>query len=282
MTVGGATDTDSHAFFVSYLAPTRRDPRLFFQFMLRKLFYASAIAFGLILVGCDKDPEEPNDPGTEQPGDKPGDDNDDEPGNKPNPDDEPGKINGHEYVDMGLPSGTKWATCNLGAEEPGDVGFYYSWGVVTPQSTYTPDDNPWFNKGSDYLKEHGVIDSKNYNLTRKYDAASANWGGTWRMPTYEELLELIYECSREEAEVNGRKGVRFHGLNGNSIFLPFGGHKEAEGHWKPESTGYYWGSKFNGSDEYYISACGIFIDDKYAAERVMRMSWGCTIRPVSN
>ena len=127
--------------------------------------------------------------------------------------------NGHEFVDLGLPSGTKWATCNVGATAPEEYGNNYAWGETTPQSwlatEYTYNDNPEV-------------------LPLSADAANVNWGGNWRMPTYEEIGELedTNNCTWTWTTQNGVSGYKVTSKkNGNSIFLP-----------GAANSGYYWSS----------------------------------------
>ena len=122
------------------------------------------------------------------------------------------RINGHEYVDLGLPSRTKWATCNVGASQPHEYGNYYAWGEITTKNNYTEDNS------KTYGKNIGDI-SGNPN----YDAAAANWGSRWRMPTYTEMKELDDKCTWTWTSENEVNGFKVTGPNGNSIFLPAAG-----------------------------------------------------------
>ena len=112
----------------------------------------------------------------------------------------------HEYVDLGLPSGTLWATCNVGANSPEEEGDEFAWGETTP---YTGAGNYSFHENP------AVLDPEN-------DAATQNWGSIWRMPSIEQCEELINEeyTTSVNTTLNGVEGVRFTGKNGNSIFLP--------------------------------------------------------------
>ena len=118
--------------------------------------------------------------------------------------------NGHEYVDLGLPSGTKWATCNVGATKPEEYGNYYQWGEIEPnggtaQDAYwkyyqwaigrTEGMNNIFEALTKYNTDanYGTVDNKT-ELELADDAARANWGGTWRMPTDDEWTELRENC----------------------------------------------------------------------------------------
>ena len=139
-----------------------------------------------------------------------------------------GYLNGYGYVDLGLPSGTKWATCNVGASTPTAYGDYFAWGETTTKttynsSTYTYSDNPT-------------------TLPSSADAATANWGAGWRMPTQTEMQELINNCTVTWTTQNGVNGRLFTGSNGNSIFLPAAGDRGDCGLYGAGSYGYYWSS----------------------------------------
>lgn len=93
-------------------------------------------------------------------------------------------INGHEYVDLGLPSGLKWATCNVGANKPEDYGNYYAWGETGTKSSYGASNSKTYGKQMNDIKGNS-----------QYDAARSNWGGSWRLPTEKELEELVNKCT---------------------------------------------------------------------------------------
>ena len=116
----------------------------------------------------------------------------------------------HDYVDLGLPSGVKWATCNIGAKTPGEYGDYFAWGEIEKVNILAEENCN--------CEEH-VNDS----LSPSEDAAHVQWGGDWRMPTSKEVQELCYNCKWVEDICDGHKGCRVIGDNGNSIFLPAGG-----------------------------------------------------------
>ncbi|MCF0190891.1 MAG: hypothetical protein HUJ96_06470, partial [Marinilabiliaceae bacterium] len=123
-----------------------------------------------------------------------------------------------QLVDLGLESGTLWATYNVGATKPEEYGSYFAWGMT---SEYTEGTFGWYDTSYASLKEQEVIDD-NGNLTANYDAATANWGEEWRMPTFGEIQELLTLTS-EPKEINGVQGRLFHGKNGNTLFIPFAG-----------------------------------------------------------
>ncbi|MBO7570631.1 MAG: hypothetical protein J6T48_00610 [Bacteroidales bacterium] len=158
-------------------------------------------------------------------------------------------MNSHEYVDLGLPSGTKWATCNVGATTPEEYGDLFAWGETTPKSSYAWENYVWcigsnttlttltkYNTSSDY----GFVDNIT-TLEASDDAATANWGSAWRMPTKEELDELISNCTSTWTTQNGVNGRLITGPNGNSIFLPAAGKDEGSLS-GVGSSGYYWSS----------------------------------------
>lgn len=136
-------------------------------------------------------------------------------------------INGHRYVDLGLPSGTKWATCNVGANSPEEYGNYYAWGEIETKTGY------WKESSLTYGVELGDISGN-----PRYDAATANWGKGWRMPTRQELQELVDRCVWEWTSQGAHYGYKVTGPNGNSIFLPAAGY-----HSNPYGKcGLYWSS----------------------------------------
>ena len=120
-----------------------------------------------------------------------------------------GTLNGHEWVDLGLLSGLKWATCNVGAKTPEQCGNYYAWGETKPKEEYNQANSLTYGKQMDDISGNA-----------QYDAATANWGGDWRMPTKTEMEELNKNCTWEWIKQNGVKGYKVTGPNGNSIFLP--------------------------------------------------------------
>ena len=169
------------------------------------------------------------------------------------------QINGHEYVDLGLPSGIKWATCNVGATKPEEFGGYYAWGETVEKSDYSWDTYKWC-KSSSYRtitkycasKRYGAVDNKNV-LNPEDDVAHVKWGGTWRMPTLDEQKELLNKCTWTWTTQNGARGYKVTGPNGNSIFLPTTGYRVGTGTNDRGSHGYYWSSSLvrDSSDQAY-------------------------------
>lgn len=137
-------------------------------------------------------------------------------------------INGHQGVDLGLPSGLLWATMNVGATNVEDYGNFFSWGETESKGDY---DWPGYsycdgtiNEMTKYVTKakYGSVDNKTV-LDPLDDAASLNWRGTWRMPTHEEQQELMEYCVFEPMKVNNINGCKVTGPNGEFVFLPYSG-----------------------------------------------------------
>ena len=204
-------------------------------------------------------------------------------GGNNNEGEEPGKpttgvINGHEWVDLGLPSGLKWAACNVGASSPERYGDYFAWGETRTKSSYVHDNSTTNYLSTSELQSRGIIGSDG-NLTAAYDAATANWGSKWRMPTRDEIEELIDNCTWTWTTQNGVNGRKVTGLNGNSIFLPAAGYRYGTGLDRAGSYGYYW-SASPSSNSYY--ACSLYFNsDNYGWDYGIRDD-GQSVRPVSD
>ncbi|MCQ2195454.1 MAG: hypothetical protein MJZ28_10950 [Paludibacteraceae bacterium] len=164
-----------------------------------------------------------------------------------------GKIGGYAYVDLGLPSGLLWATYNVGATSPEGYGDYFAWGETKPQaasdSSYSWATYKWCNGDGDFLTKYctqsryGTVDSLT-TLLPEDDAATANWGGAWRMPTRTEQDELREGCDWEWTDdYNGVSGqIGTSKTNGNTIFLPAAGYRFNGSLSEVGSNGYCWSS----------------------------------------
>ena len=158
-----------------------------------------------------------------------------------------------EYVDLGLPSGLLWATCNVGADSPEDYGGYFAWGETTTKSTYTWSTYQYCNGSSTTLTKYCNISSYGYNgftdnltiLLPEDDAAAANWAGNWRMPTQAEFQELLDNTTFTWTTQNGVNGRLFTASNGNTLFLPATGEYTSTGFSDGGSYGGYWSSSLN-------------------------------------
>ena len=121
-------------------------------------------------------------------------------------------------IDLGLPSGTKWACCNVGASSPQDYGNYYAWGETVVKDYYHWDSYQYGNANLGQCQSIGSDISGT-----QYDAARAEWKARWQMPTQAQVQELLANCTFEESQMGGVNGGKLTAPNGNSIFLPDGG-----------------------------------------------------------
>ena len=160
-------------------------------------------------------------------------------------------VDGHDYVDLGLPSGTLWATCNIGATKPEEYGDYFAWGETKPKSIYDWTTYKFVNGGFDKLTKYCNNSDRGNNgftdnltsLESGDDAATANWGSDWCMPTKEQWKELLENTTDEWTMQNGVKGRLFTSKkNGKSLFLPAAGYRWGSGLHGDGSDGGYWSS----------------------------------------
>jgi hypothetical protein len=158
--------------------------------------------------------------------------------------------NGHEYIDLGL--SVKWATCNVGASKPEEYGDYFAWGEIEPKEVYDWSTYKWCNGSYNNLTKYctdaqfSTVDGKK-QLELSDDAARANWGGSWRMPTKEEQRELINNCTWTWTTQNGVNGCKVtSNKNGKSIFLPAAGVCIGSSIYDAGSGGNYWSSSLPG------------------------------------
>ncbi len=177
-----------------------------------------------------------------------------------------GNTNGYDWVDLGLPSGLKWATCNVGATAPEQYGDYYSWGEVETKTAYNS------NNCSTMYQQ---IDD--FSGDSQYDVARKKWGDAWRMPTKEEQEELLNNCTWELTTINGFSGYKVTGPNGNSIFLPAAGYYYDT---YVNFDGYYGGYWSSTPHEDTDSAYYLGFDDKEQRENAYYRSDGQSVRAV--
>ena len=166
----------------------------------------------------------------------------------------------HEYVDLGLPSGILWATCNVGANSPGGYGDYFAWGETEPQANnaYSWSSYKYTYRESGKITKYCNDASYGYNgytdnltcLLPEDDAASTNWGGRWRMPTKEEWEELISNTTSTWTSQNGVKGRLFTASNGNTLFLPHA-NRCVDGWTYLDNECYYWSSSLSSDASRY-------------------------------
>lgn len=162
-----------------------------------------------------------------------------------------GSANGHEWVDLSLSSGTKWATCNIGASRLEDFGNYYAWGETKPQTSNTYSWSSYKYANGDYYKLTKYCNDSDYgnngftdNLTTLQgsdDPATANWGSGWHTPDKAQWDELLDNTTNQWTAQNGVEGRLFTSKkNGQTLFLPFAGSRWGSGLSYAGSVGYYW------------------------------------------
>ena len=197
-----------------------------------------------------------------------------------------GRAHINDYVDLGLPSGLLWATCNVGADSPEDYGDYFAWGETTPKDTYNWSTYQYCNGSNNTLTKYCNNSSYGYNgftdnlttLLPEDDAAAANWGGNWRMPTKEEFQELYNNTTVTWTQQNGVNGRLFTAANGNSLFLPAAGYRNNSSLGSAGGNGYYWSSSLYSSYPYDAWILG-FISGYYSMSYSNR-DYGRSVRPV--
>lgn len=198
--------------------------------------------------------------------------------------------NGHEYVDLGLPSGARWATCNVGASAPEEFGEYYAWGEIEGKQSYSWETYKWCDGTTPKVTNmsltkycdrggYGTMDGK-ISLELEDDVAHVKWGGSWHIPTETEILELINNCESEWTTINDVSGMSFKGVNGNSIFIPAAGSKKNESFSSGE--GEYWSTTLGNHSttipyfNFYKKTIELYEGELYNTQRYR----GLTIRPV--
>lgn len=189
-----------------------------------------------------------------------------------------GSYGGHDYVDLGLPSGTLWATCNVGASEPTEYGDYFTWGETKVKNSYNwstcLDTNDFGSRFRKYNNDGGKTE-----LDIDDDAAYVNWGSGWRMPSLAQQDELRTRCTWTWTSKNGVSGYIVKSkYNGCSLFLPAAGYYKAESLNKAGSIGCYWSRSL--SSDFSRAA---YLVGFYSAEVCKNFDnrfYGQSIRPV--
>ena len=198
-----------------------------------------------------------------------------------------GTISGHDYVDLGLPSGTLWATCNIGANRPEDYGDYFAWGEISGykagKTSFDWSNYKWCNGSSYSLTKYNNNSRIGYTddlteLERGDDAAYVNWGVEWRMPSKTQQEELEEKCTWIWTIRNGKNGYKVVGPNGNSLFLPAAGIRYSydETLYYEGSKGLYWSRTVETLDGFYFYAYGLGPQSDTSLQRCN----GQSVRPV--
>lgn len=169
--------------------------------------------------------------------------------------------NGHSYVDLGLPSGTKWATMNVGAASETDYGLYFAWGetegytadqisgTATPHKAFAWSDYDLTEDSGSTMSKYNATDGKTV-LDIEDDAVAANWGGSWKMPTVAQFQELLNtdNCTNTWETVDGVNGRLFTSVrNGNTLFIPAAGDAYGGSMSDVGNGGFVWSSSLNSS-----------------------------------
>lgn len=195
-------------------------------------------------------------------------------------------------IDLGLPSGTIWSCCNVGAKAPEQIGLYYAWGETDGYES--PSDSrsfnwanyKWNDKNTNALSKYctdssfGTVDYK-IVLDAEDDAAHVHWGNSWCTPNSEHCEELILCTTSEWQTVNGVKGRVVKGMNGGSIFLPAGGRLNGSMLQSLDIYGDYWLSTLNKTSSYYAHSL-VFTEENPIWDQSILRSYGYNIRPVKN
>lgn len=202
-----------------------------------------------------------------------------------------------EYVDLGLPSGLKWAKCNLGASKPSDYGDHYAWGEIAPKTVWAIwEFYKWMQAGQGdwkYITKYTIADGQTggiwYDSSGAFigdnktvlvaadDAATANLGSPWRMPTIDEIKELLDKCTCYWTIQDGVNGYQVDGPNGNAIFLPAAGYVNGMFIINKGDVGFYWSSSLSplsGNADFF---CFDSVDHKWSYDHRCR---GLSVRPV--
>ena len=180
-----------------------------------------------------------------------------------------------EAVDLGLPSGTKWANMNVGAEKPEDYGGYYAWGETEEKDVYDWSTYIHSDGSSQYCNDIGSDIAGT-----QYDVAHVKWGGSWKMPTLEQIQELLDNCTYEWTTLNGINGGKFTGSNGNSVFVPAAGYHPESSFLFVEQHGGFWSSTFIGNNPYGRAYTLEFNSNNAYLEQWGSLCHGRLVRPV--
>ncbi len=189
----------------------------------------------------------------------------------------------NKWIDLGLPSGTLWATCNVGATNPEDYGDYFAWGETEPKDNYDWSTYKWCNGSFNTLTKYctynsyGTVDNKT-ELDLEDDAAYVNWGSSWRMPSEEQMEEIRSLCSWEWTQINGVNGQLATGPNGNTIFFPATGRRYYSSILNVGTNGFYW-TRSLGSGYPHLAFDHFFDSGSVGSDGYSRYS-GFTVRAV--
>ncbi len=207
--------------------------------------------------------------------------------------------NGHEYVDLGLPSGLKWATCNVGATKEEEYGDYFAWGETEPyysslnplawkdgkETGYARSSHKYSYEGTQTASKYNSTDGKT-TLDLDDDAANANWEGSWRMPTKDEFQELFDNCTWTWTENYNSKNVsgfivksKTQG-NSNSIFLPASSYFNGKSIMDVGYYSFYWSASRSTEQSFYAYYSNCDYENTVELGFTFERSYGLPVRPV--
>ena len=183
-------------------------------------------------------------------------------------------------IDLGLPSGTKWTCCNVGAENPLEYGDYYTWGDMLPQDNYSE---------SNYLYAYYDAETENYSYFSigddiagtSHDVAAIKWGTKYSMPSNLQFKELAENCTYSFITINGVNGALFTATNGNKVFLPAAGNRWDDNLSLDGSVGNYWSSVQNPSNSDSAAYLYFYSDGVYHENWYYSRFCGLSVRPVN-
>ncbi|MBQ8959195.1 MAG: hypothetical protein IJ057_11985 [Bacteroidales bacterium] len=186
-----------------------------------------------------------------------------------------------------MPSGTFWATCNVGADTQEEYGDYFAWGETKLKEVFEGDTYKYWNGGYNQLTKYCNNASYGFNgfaddltsLQEDDDVATTHWGEGWRIPTYAEWDELTVFCTQTWTTRNGAYGRLFTAPNGNSLFLPVAGYRSSSSFIFDGEQGFYWSSSLN-VDDPNIAWVFSFHSDGFGMNRGFLRYYGLSIRPV--
>lgn len=194
-----------------------------------------------------------------------------------------GNQNGHDYVDLGLPSGRLWATNNIGSNSPAGYGDYYSWAETKTKSSYNSDNchtiDLCFVDGIKGKVQSDTVRAK-YRIigVPSRDAATFNWGSSWELPTAADFAELNRECVWNVKTIDGHKGYLITGPNKNTLFLPMAGYMDGTYKSQVGTSGFYWTGEY--WDDYETATMFSFTDSSHNGVIWGKRDKGRSIRPV--
>lgn len=186
-------------------------------------------------------------------------------------------------IDLGLPSGTKWSCCNVGASNPGETGGYYAWGEINEKNEYVIENyanydfSHYDETQNPVYPNSGFINIGSDISGTSYDVAHALWGDSWQMPSADQCRELINKTTSSWKNQNGVNGLMFIGMNGNSVFIPAAGDKWNKDSFGIGERGSYWTSTQHGAKE---AAFCFYVNPEVSTVEANTRFGGMTVRPV--